>query len=178
MNANLVLLNKDGSYRTFALPGSITVLGRRHDCDLRIPLPTVSRKHCQLTFNKDSAKLRDLGSRGGTFLNDTQVEPEKDIPVKAGDCIRIGPLTFLCQIDGRPTKIEPPKQAGPKPAKPKPKPPKPPTPASEEDLDIGLDELDDELGGELDDELSDLDVSDSFINLGELDGDLEDLKDA
>jgi predicted component of type VI protein secretion system len=180
MNANLVLLNKNGAHRTFALPNPVIVLGRRHDCDLRIPLPTVSRKHCQLTFNKDSAKLRDLGSRGGTFLNDKQIEPEMDVPVKAGDCIRIGPLTFLCQIDGQPAKIAPPKKAGAKPPQAKPKSPKPPAP--DDDLDFELDELDDKLDdkldADLDGDLSDLDVSDSFINLDELDGDLEDLKDA
>jgi predicted component of type VI protein secretion system len=182
MNANLVLLNKNGTHRMFALPNPVIVLGRRHDCDLRIPLPTVSRKHCQLSFNKDSVKLRDLGSRGGTFLNDKPVEPEKDIPVKAGDCIRIGPLTFLCQIDGQPAKITPPQEATPKPPKAKPRPQKPPASTPDDDLDFDLDELDgkldDKLDADLDGDLSDLDVSDSFINLDELDGDLEDLKDA
>ena len=110
MNANLVLLSKNGSHKTFALPKPVIVLGRRHDCDLRIPLPMVSRKHCQLTLNKDTMKLRDLGSTGGTFVNGKQVDPEKDIPVKPGDYIGIGPLTFVCQIDGQPARITPPEK--------------------------------------------------------------------
>ncbi len=186
MDANLVLLSKNGSQKVFALPKPVTVLGRRHDCDLRIPLPIVSRRHCQLTANAQTMKLRDLGSRAGTFLNNKQVEPEKDTPVKPGDYIRIGPLTFVCQIDGKPAKIAPPSK---KPAtqaaaaKAKPKPQKPPAPKPDEDLDAELDkELDGKAGDDLDeklsDELDDLDVSDSFINLDELDGDLEDSKDA
>jgi pSer/pThr/pTyr-binding forkhead associated (FHA) protein len=195
MNANLVLLNKRGSHKTFALPHPVTVLGRRHDCDLRIPLPIVSRRHCQLAVNKESAKLRDLGSRAGTFVNGKRIDPEEDVPVKAGDYITIGPLTFVCQIDGKPAKIAPPKKEAPQrdasrsgakavPAAAKAKPQKAAAPApSGGDLGSELDaELDGKLGGnldaELDGELSDLDVSDSFINLDDLDADLEDLKDA
>jgi predicted component of type VI protein secretion system len=184
MNANLVLLSKNGSQRAFALPKQVTVLGRRHDCELRIPLPIVSRRHCQLTTNAQTMKLRDLGSRTGTFVNGKQVEPEKDIPIKPGDTIRIGPLTFVCQIDGKPAKIAlPPKKAGTQAPKAKPKPQKAPAPVTEDELDA---ELEKELGGKagddldekLSDELDDLDVSDSFINLDELDGDQEDLKNA
>lgn len=188
MDANLVLLSKNGSQKVFALPKPVMVLGRRHDCDLRIPLPIVSRRHCQLSANAQTIKLRDLGSRAGTFVNNKQLEPEKDIPLKPGDYIRIGPLTFVCQIDGKPAKIAPPPkkpatQAPAAKAKAKPKPQKPPAPQPDEDLDaeldkelseLGNDDLDEKLGEELDD----LDVSDSFINLDELDGDAEDSKNA
>ena len=184
MNANIVLLGSNGSYKTFALSNPVTVLGRRHDCDLRIPLPVVSRRHCQLTQNNDSIKLCDLSSRGGTFLNGKKVEPEKDIVVRPGDYIRIGPLTFVCQIDGKPAKITPPpkiKKAASQPAKAKPKPQKaaPAAPRDElaDELDKELDEKSaDELDEKLSDELDDLDVSDSFINLDDLDADADDLK--
>jgi len=153
MNANLVLLKKDGSHKAFPLPDSVTVIGRRHDCDLRIPLPTVSRKHCQLSLDGDAIELRDLGSTCGTFVNDQRVEVE--MTVKAGDYIRIGPLTFVCQIDGKPEQIKPPAKAGAKPQK---------ATAPEEDI-------------------ADLDASGSFIDLDgldadELDADLEDLEEA
>jgi len=184
MNANLVLLSKNGAQKTFALPKQVTVLGRRHDCDLRIPLPVVSRTHCQLSANAQTMKLRDLGSRAGTFVNGKQVEPQTDIPLKPGDYIRIGPLTFVCQIDGQPAKIAPPpKKAGTQAPKTKPKAQKAPAPLPDDDLEAELDKelsgkADDELQEKIGDELDDLDVSDSFINLDELDADLEDLKDA
>jgi pSer/pThr/pTyr-binding forkhead associated (FHA) protein len=165
MNANLVLLRKNGSHKAFPLPSPVTIIGRRGDCDLRIPLPMVSRQHCQLSRNSDSMELRDLESRCGTFVNDRRVEDA--IALKAGDYIRIGPLTFVCQIDGQPQKIVPPKKAAPAPSKAKPKPP-PPQPAAKV--------VADDSGVEVDADLSDLDVSGSFLNLDESDSDLEDLK--
>lgn len=122
MDVNLVLLKKGGSQKSFSLPDSTTVIGRRGDCDLCIPLKTVSRKHCQLNQNNETINIRDLGSRSGTFLNGKRIN---EAAVKAGDYIRIGPLIFGLQINGQPEKIIPPKPAKPKPAKPKPPQPKP-----------------------------------------------------
>ncbi|MCX5645762.1 MAG: FHA domain-containing protein [Phycisphaerae bacterium] len=161
MNASLVLLKKNGGHKTFPLAGNVTVIGRRDDCDLRIPLPMVSRRHCQLSLNGSAMELRDLGSRGGTFVNGKKVE-DQTATVRAGDYIRIGPLTFVCQIDGKPEKIVPPKKGAPK-TKAKPKPQKAPA---------------DDSGSKLGEDLSDLDVSDSFLNLDESDSDMEDLKNA
>ena len=112
MDANLVLFKKDGSKKSFPLPSNITVIGRRHDCDLCVPLMVVSRRHCQLSQNNEAVKIRDLDSKGGTYLNGKRIS---EATVQAGDYITIGPLTFLLQIDGNPEKIMPPKQAKPKP---------------------------------------------------------------
>jgi pSer/pThr/pTyr-binding forkhead associated (FHA) protein len=167
MNASLVLLKKGGAYKAFPLAGNVTVLGRRHDCDLRIPLAEVSRRHCQVSRNGDSLVLRDLGSRWGTFLNDKRVDKDKNVPVQPGDYLRIGPLIFVCQIDGKPEKITPLRKrpAATPPAKPQ---------LQKAALDPDEDELTDKIDGDL----SDLDVSDSFANLDESDSDLEDLKNA
>jgi len=105
MHANLVLFAKNGTQRVFPLSSEITILGRRHDCDLRIPLKLVSRRHCQLSKNNGDLKLRDLDSRGGTFINGKKVS---EGVVNAGDYIKIGPLTFQLQIDGKPEKATPP----------------------------------------------------------------------
>lgn len=107
MDANLVLFKKDGSHKNFPLPSDITVIGRRHDCDLCIPLMVVSRRHCQLSQNDEALKIRDLDSKSGTFLNGKRIS---EATVKAGDFITIGPLTFLLQIGGKPQEIIPPKQ--------------------------------------------------------------------
>ncbi len=157
MNADLVLLKKGGAHKTFSLRGAVTVLGRRHDCDLRIPLPSVSRRHCEIQQNGEVLKIRDLESTGGTFVNGKRVNG--DSPVKAGDAIRIGPLTFVCQIDGKPEKIVPPKKAVP--AKSKQAAPKPAKSAP---------------SGGLDDSFADLDASDSAIDLEGLDSELGDLE--
>jgi pSer/pThr/pTyr-binding forkhead associated (FHA) protein len=119
MNANLILFKRNGSQQAFSLPGSPTVIGRRHDCDLCVPLQVVSRKHCQLVQNNETVKIRDLDSRIGTFLNGKRIS---EATVQPGDYITIGPLTFLLQIDGKPEEVKPPqkpkaptkKQAAPK----------------------------------------------------------------
>ncbi len=99
MDVNLVLLKKDGSHKLFPLPSSVTVIGRRHSCDLCIPLVSVSKKHCQLNLDDGVLKIRDLGSRNGTYLNSKRID---NATIKAGDSIKIGPLTFVLQIDGQP----------------------------------------------------------------------------
>ncbi len=115
MHANLVLFSKDGTQRVFPLSSEVTILGRRHDCDLRIPLKLISRRHCQLSKNNGDLKIRDLDSKCGTFLNGKKVS--EDV-VNAGDYIKIGPLTFQMQINGKPETVSPPqqKQAPTKPA--------------------------------------------------------------
>ena len=112
MDVNLVLFKKDGSQKTYPMPSSITVIGRRDDCDLRIPLADVSRRHCELGMNKESLKIRDLDSRNGTFLNGKRID---EATVHAGDYITIGPLMFLLQINGEPEEVTRPEQAEPKP---------------------------------------------------------------
>ena len=107
MHANLVLFTKGGTQRTIPLSSEITILGRRHDCDLRIPLKLISRRHCQFSKNNGDLKIRDLGSKCGTFLNGKKVS---EGVANAGDYIKIGPLTFQLQIDGKPEKASPPQQ--------------------------------------------------------------------
>ncbi|MGA1979332.1 MAG: FHA domain-containing protein [Sedimentisphaerales bacterium] len=110
MDVNLVLLKKNGSHKIFPLPSSVTVIGRRHSCDLCIPLMSVSRKHCQLNSDDGVLKIRDLNSRNGTYLNGKRIN---EATIQAGDSIKIGPLTFVLQIDHQPQTISEPASAAP-----------------------------------------------------------------
>ena len=153
MDVELVLFKKGGSQKSFSLPDSTTVIGRRGDCDLCIPLKTVSRRHCQFNQNKETIKIRDLGSRSGTFLNGKRID---EAAVKAGDYIRIGPLIFGLQINGRPENIVPPKPVKPKPAKPKPAPKAPKGKALAEELSGSFPEIEIDGSDSFLDELEDL----------------------
>jgi len=144
MDINLVLFKKDGSQKAFSLSSGTTIIGRRHDCDLCIPLMVVSKRHCQLNQNKEAVKIRDLDSRNGTFLNGKRIN---ETTLQPGDYIKIGPLTFLLQIDGEPEKIVSPR---PKQAKPKPAAKVPPPKALAEELSGSFPELE-------------IDDSDSFL---------------
>jgi len=100
MSANLVRVKKNGPAKIFPLAGSSILIGRHRYCNLRIPVPSVSRKHCQLSYNQGAWKIRDLGSQNGTFLNGKRIEEEAEL--QPGNSLTVGPLTFVLQIDGQP----------------------------------------------------------------------------
>jgi len=102
MDVNLVMFKKNGSQKVFPMPSSITVIGRRPDCDLCVPLASVSKRHCQLNYDGGLLHVRDLSSRNGTYLNGKRVD---EAVIKAGDSIEIGRLTFVFQINGQPEAI-------------------------------------------------------------------------
>ena len=103
MDINLLLLKSNGSCKTIPVPSSVAVVGRRRDCDLRVPLDGVSRRHCRIFTHEDTVKIRDLNSRNGTIVNGQNIE-ETDI--NPGDKVTLGPVTFVMQVNGKPEKIE------------------------------------------------------------------------
>lgn len=100
MQAVLVMFRSDGERRSFSIARDVTVIGRREDADLRIPLGDVSRKHARLIREPDGLRLEDLGSSNGTFLNGQRIEVEAML--QAGDSIQVGPVVFVLQVDGYP----------------------------------------------------------------------------
>ena len=103
MQAVLVMFRSDGEHRSFSITRDMTVVGRREDCDLRIPLGDVSRKHCRLVRDGDSLRLEDLGSSNGTYLNGQRVQ---EAVLNPGDSVQVGPVVFVLQIDGVPADDE------------------------------------------------------------------------
>jgi pSer/pThr/pTyr-binding forkhead associated (FHA) protein len=103
MQAVLVMFRSDGERRSFSIARDMTVIGRREDCDLRIPLGDVSRKHCRLIRDGDVLKIEDLGSSNGTFLNAHRVQ---EALLSPGDSIQVGPVVFVLQVDGTPADDE------------------------------------------------------------------------
>lgn len=100
MQAVLVMFRAaDDDRRAFNVTKEITVIGRREDCDLRIPLGEVSRKHCRIIRDDEELRLEDLGSSNGTYLNGQRVQ---EAPLAAGDTVQVGPVAFVLQIDGLP----------------------------------------------------------------------------
>jgi len=154
MDVNLILLKTDGSRKVFPLPTGATVIGRRSDCDLYARIRSVSKRHCQLNCGDGALKIRDLGSRNGTYLNGKRID---EAVIQAGDHIKIGPLTFVLQIDGQPEDITMPKPAGQKSSR-----------KSTSAVHLGADDVE---------AFADLDDLDSFDDLDSLDdsGSLDDL---
>jgi len=103
MDVVLVMFKNDDK-REFPLSKQKTIIGRRPDCDLRIPTGDVSRRHCEIGpgEKRGVVTVRDLGSSNGTFINDKRVAESK---LEPGDQLRVGPVTFVVQIDGAPADI-------------------------------------------------------------------------
>ena len=99
MGVVLVMFRPDGQRRSFSVTRDMTVIGRREDCDLRIPLGDVSRKHCRLILEGETVRVEDLGSSNGTYRNGERVQQAE---LAAGDTLQIGPVVFVLQVDGFP----------------------------------------------------------------------------
>src|SRR6187402_2285480 len=103
MQVVLVMFRPDGERRSLSVVRDLTVIGRREDCDLRIPLGDVSRKHCRVVRSGDVMSIEDLGSSNGTFVNGQRVQ---ETVLAAGDTVQVGPVVFCVQIDGVPAEEE------------------------------------------------------------------------
>ena len=103
MRVALVMFRADGQRRSFSVTRDITVVGRREDCDLRIPLGDVSRKHCRMVMDGDVIRVEDLGSSNGTFRNGERIQQSELV---AGDTLQVGPVVFVLQVDGQPPEDE------------------------------------------------------------------------
>jgi len=95
----MVMFRADQQRRSFSITRDMTVIGRREDCDLRIPLGDVSRKHCRLILDGEAIKVEDLGSSNGTYKNGERIQQAE---ISAGDTLQVGPVTFVVQVDGFP----------------------------------------------------------------------------
>ena len=72
-----------------------TVIGRSKSCDVTFALGTVSRNHAVLTrYDDGSWTISDAGSRGGTFVNNRQIEI---CALKPTDQINIGGVQMQLQ---------------------------------------------------------------------------------
>src|SRR5436190_13567751 len=68
------------------------LIGRAKECALRAGSEAISRRHCAIIRRETGWTVRDLGSRNGTHVNDEKITSE--VPLKDGDELRVGPLTF------------------------------------------------------------------------------------
>jgi pSer/pThr/pTyr-binding forkhead associated (FHA) protein len=103
-NIVLAMFKSDGTRRDFPVVKERVVIGRKVNCDLRIPLTSVSRQHCELTVDGNKVQVKDLGSSNGTYHNSERVQ---EAYLSAGDELVIGPVVFTLVVDGQPADIKP-----------------------------------------------------------------------
>lgn len=97
----LSLLVADGVHagEVISIAGVSLLVGRGPQCHVRPNSPAIGPRHCMLLVRGGRVFLRDLGSKTGTFLNDRQLRGE--IELQDGDMVRIGPLTFIVQVESQ-----------------------------------------------------------------------------
>jgi pSer/pThr/pTyr-binding forkhead associated (FHA) protein len=95
MNVRLKILGGALSGVVVQMQHSKFLVGRERDCLLRPDSPTVSRHHCVLLLDEYTLRVRDLGSKNGTYLNGHRVLGEQF--VHHDDLISVGEITI--QVD-------------------------------------------------------------------------------
>jgi predicted component of type VI protein secretion system len=112
MPARLVPLT-EGAGPIITLQRPVVLIGRHPECDARIDLPQISRRHCCVALAYDRLMIRDLGSRNGVRVNGRVVE---ESALNAGDEVAIAQVIFRLE-DLAPAPTRPPAAgAGSKPA--------------------------------------------------------------
>ena len=92
MKMCLAMETADGVERCFSINQDRLVLGRDPRCDLRIALPSVSMRHCEIVTEGNVLCVSDLGSATGTFHNGVRILKAELTP---HDRVTIGPVTFV-----------------------------------------------------------------------------------
>jgi serine phosphatase RsbU (regulator of sigma subunit) len=92
---NLVITDSLGR-RSVAIEAGPFSIGRGSDNQLQLPDTRVSRKHAELVQDDTGWRIRDCGSRFGTFVNDNKIE---ECPIKLGDRIRLGQTELRLETD-------------------------------------------------------------------------------
>lgn len=70
-----------------------TILGREGEGVVPLPSTSVSRQHAALTVEGTAARLRDLGSKNGTFVDEIRVE--RPTALRDGARVRLGTLELV-----------------------------------------------------------------------------------
>ena len=75
-------------------PEEEVVVGRSPECELAIADPSVSGRHAVFLATESGMRLRDLGSRNGTFLDEVRLTEDENLTLPARAAIRLGTVSF------------------------------------------------------------------------------------
>jgi two-component system, cell cycle response regulator len=89
--ACLVVFYGQNIGKRFFLDRTELIIGRSERSDIQVDQESVSRQHAKLVTQQHTARVYDLDSTNGTYVNDKLVH---DIELRDGDLIRIGQTIF------------------------------------------------------------------------------------
>jgi predicted component of type VI protein secretion system len=102
MDARLRVLSGPHAGETIPVRRGKLLIGREEDCHLRPESEFVSRHHCVLLVDDYTLRIRDLGSKNGTFVNGRRLGSGETILLH-DDTISIGEM--IGQIDLAPAPV-------------------------------------------------------------------------
>lgn len=130
----MVLSTGTAAGKTLPVTTAQFIIGRDPGCNLRPASAMISKRHCAILVKNGNVFLRDFESTNGTFVNDVAVKGEA--PLKDGDVLKVGPLSFKVIIEEKAELSKPTPPPRPKTAD-----------ATDEDAAAALLAIDDETGG-------------------------------
>ena len=96
MRASLTVLSGPFAGQTISVSHGKLLIGREVDCHLRPESSLVSRHHCVLLLDDYTLRVRDLGSKNGTFVYDHRIGTSEIILLQ-GDIVSVGDMG--CQVE-------------------------------------------------------------------------------
>ena len=110
MSARLVPLSLGpADAPVISLQRPVILVGRHPECDVRIDVPEVSRRHCCLALASERVMIRDLGSRNGVRVNGRVVD---ESILRPGDEVAIA--QFLYRLEDEAPAPPPPARPAPR----------------------------------------------------------------
>lgn len=92
-NPKLIVLAEQLRGQSFELTQDRYSVGRAEECDICIPDPTMSGRHCMLTRDEDGGySVTDEGSTNGTRINGVRIDGQK---LTHSDILQIGGVEVL-----------------------------------------------------------------------------------
>jgi len=90
--------------KSIDIPVGKTLIGREADCQLPIQSGFISRYHCVLLLDEHTFRVRDLGSKNGTFVNGCRLSTN-EIVLQQGDLLTVGEVSFQVDLGQRSARL-------------------------------------------------------------------------
>jgi pSer/pThr/pTyr-binding forkhead associated (FHA) protein len=97
MDARVKILSGPFAGQALEITGGKLLIGREPDCQLRVQDEFVSSYHCVLLLDEYTLRIRDLGSKNGTFVNGHRVR-SGELILLPDDTITIGGMRLVVDI--------------------------------------------------------------------------------
>lgn len=94
-SCNIVGISGTFEGRELTLPDRSGTVGRGSECDIVLDAPDISRRHARITWQSGSARIEDMNSTNGTFLNG---DPVRIADMADGDEVQFGSHRFHVRL--------------------------------------------------------------------------------